>query len=268
MRTVDAFTDRPFTGNPAAVLLLDEEPPDEWLAAVARETGVPDTGFVIRQELPDADFRLRWFTPTVEVDLCGHATLASAHCLLADGVLGPIRFATRSGVLTVSQRADGSLAMDFPAWPPTQIEAGSAVSEALGAPVQWTGRTDNEFFLLALLADEGSVRDLSPDLNAVGGLDGSAVIVTAVADPGHEYDFVSRIFAPKVGIPEDPVTGSAHTVLAPFWADRLGQTSLVGLQASSRSGLVSVELNADRVTITGRAITVFDGALSPAANPT
>ena len=132
----------------------------------------------------------------------------------------------------------------------------------------WTGRTANEFFLLALLTDEGSVRDLSPDLAAIEGFDASAVIVTAVADPDREYDFVSRLFAPKVGIPEDPVTGAAHTVLAPFWAERLGRLSLVGLQASPRSGLVGVQLNTDRVTITGRAITIFDGTLSPAANPT
>ncbi len=267
LRTVDSFTDRPFTGNPAAVLLLDEAPPDDWMAAVARETNVSDTGFVIREKLPDADFRLRWFTPAVEVDLCGHATLASAHCLFEDGVRGPIRFATRSGVLTVSQRPDGSLAMDFPAWPPTQIDARSPTAEALGAPVEWTGRTDNDFFLLALLADERSVRNLSPDLTAVGELDASAVIATAVADPGQGYDFVSRLFAPKAGIPEDPVTGSSHTVLAPFWADRLGRTSLVGLQASLRSGEVGVEMNGDRVTIIGRAITVLDGALSSAANP-
>jgi PhzF family phenazine biosynthesis protein len=267
LRTVDAFTDRPFTGNPAAVLVLDDAPSDEWMAAVARETGVPDTGFVIREELAEADFRIRWFTPTVEIDLCGHATLASAHCLLEDGVRGPIRFASRSGVLTVSQLADGSLAMDFPSWPATQIEAPGAVAEAVGVPVEWTGYDAKEFFLLALASDEASVRALTPDLNAVAGLDASALIVTAVADPGQEYDFVSRLFAPKVGIPEDPVTGSAHSVLAPFWADRLGRTSLVGLQVSPRSGLVGVQLNGDRVTITGHAITVFDGTLSPAANP-
>jgi PhzF family phenazine biosynthesis protein len=164
--------------------LLDEAPSDEWMAAVARETNVSDTGFVIRERLADADFRLRWFTPAVEVDLCGHATLASAHCLFEDGVKGPIRFATRSGVLTVSQRADGSLAMDFPAWPPTEIEAQGATAEALGAPVEWTGRTTNDFFLLALLANERSVQVLSPDLTAVSELDASAVIVTAVADAG------------------------------------------------------------------------------------
>jgi len=268
LRTVDAFTDRPFTGNPAAVLMLDEAPSDEWMAAVARETNLSDTGFVIREHVAEADFRLRWFTPTVEIDLCGHATLASAHCLYEDGTLGPIRFATRSGVLTVDRRPDGSLAMDFPAWFSTVFEARSAVAEAIGVPVEWTGRTDNESFLLALVADENSVRDLTPDLAAVGGLDASVgLIVTAAADRGREYDFVSRVFAPQAGIPEDPVTGSAHTVLAPYWADRLGRTSLVGLQVSPRSGLVGVELRGDRVTITGRAITVSDGTLSPAANP-
>ena len=268
LRTVDAFTDRPFTGNPAAVLVLDDAPSDEWMAAVARETGVSETAFVIREELADAHLRIRWFTPTVEVDLCGHATLASAHCLFEDGLQGPIRFASRSGVLTVSQLADGSLAMDFPSWPATQAETPSAVADALGVPVEWTGYDAKAAFLLALAADEGSVRALSPDLETVASLDASALIVTAVADPGREYDFVSRVFGPKVGIPEDPVTGSAHSVLAPFWADRLGRTSLVGLQASARSGMVGVHLNSDRVTITGRAITVFDGTLSSAANPT
>jgi len=268
LRTVDSFTKTPFTGNPAAVLVLDEMPSDEWLAAVARETNLSDTGFVIRGEVPGADFRLRWFTPTREIDLCGHATLASAHCLLEDGFSGSIRFATRSGVLTVDRRADGSLAMDFPAWPATRFEARDAVAEALGVPVEWTGRTLNEAFLLALLADESSVRDLSPDLAAVTRLDASVgLIPTAPADPGRGYDFVSRVFAPQAGIPEDPVTGSAHTVLAPYWSDRLGRASLVGLQASPRSGLVGVELNGDRVTITGQAITISDGILSSAANP-
>ena len=266
LRTVDAFTDTPFTGNPAAVVLLEEAASDEWMAAVARETNVSDTAFVMPEELSDANFRLRWFTPAVEVDLCGHATLASAHCLFEDGVRDPIRFATRSGVLTVSRRSDGSLAMDFPAWPPRQVDAARETSEALGATVQWTGRSENKFFLLALLDDEPSVRNLIPDLEAVAGLDASAVIVTAAAD-GEDYDFVSRLFAPKAGIAEDPVTGSSHTVLGPFWGDRLGRTSLVGLQASSRSGLVGIELAGDRVTITGRAITIVDGSLTPPAQP-
>ena len=270
LRTVDAFAERPFAGNPAAVLVLDEAPPDEWMAAVARETNLSDTGFVIREELPDADFRLRWFTPTVEVNLCGHATLASAHCLFEDGVGGPVRFATRSGVLTVDQRPDGSLAMDFPAWMSSEYApARNAVTNALGAPVESTARTTNGAFLLALMRDEDAVRKLSPDLDAVADLDASVgLIPTAPANPGGEYDFVSRVFAPQAGIPEDPVTGSAHTALAPYWTERLGRVSMLGLQVSPRSGLVGVELNGDRVTITGRAITVFDGALNRAAEPT
>ncbi|HEV2012168.1 MAG TPA: PhzF family phenazine biosynthesis protein [Candidatus Limnocylindria bacterium] len=267
LRTVDAFTDRPFTGNPAAVVMLDDAPPDDWMAAVARETNLSDTAFVIRETLADADFRLRWFTPAREVDLCGHATLASAHCLFEDGVRGPIRFATRSGVLTVSQRRDGSLAMDFPAWPPAQVEFRAAAAEALGMPVEWTGRTDNNFFLVAVVADERAVRRLTPDLNAVARLDAVALIVTAAAASGQTYDFVSRLFAPNAGINEDPVTGSSHTVLGPYWGGRLGRTSLVGLQASGRSGLVGVELNGDRVVIVGRAVTVVDGVLSATPHP-
>jgi PhzF family phenazine biosynthesis protein len=267
IRIVDAFTDRPFTGNPAAVVLLDESPADEWMAAVAREANVSDTAFVIREQSAEGEFLLRWFTPTMEVDLCGHATLASAHCLFEDGVREPIRFVTRSGVLTVNRWPDGSIAMDFPAWPPSEIEVRPAAADALGAPVEWTGRTENEFFLLALVADERSVRELNPDLTAVSRLNASAVIATGLADADSEYDFVSRLFAPNAGIPEDPVTGSSHTVLAPFWADRLGRTSLLGLQASPRSGLVRVEVNGDRVTIIGRAVTVLNGALSSAANP-
>lgn len=268
LRTVDAFAERPFTGNPAAILVLDEAPPDDWLAAVARETNLSDTGFVIREKLPDADFRLRWFTPTVEVDLCGHATLASAHCLFEDGFQGPIRFATRSGILTVERRADGLLAMDFPAWESVEREsARDAVALALGAPVQSTALTTNGAFLLALMRDEAAVRNLEPDLDAVAVLDASVgVIPTAQADPG-SYDFVSRVFAPQAGIPEDPVTGSAHTALAPYWAHRLGRTTMKGLQVSRRSGLVGVELHGDRVTVTGSAVTVFDGVLNTVAEP-
>lgn len=266
--TVDAFTDKPFTGNPAAVVLLEEAASDEWMAAVARETNVSDTAFVIRADTRKAAFQLRWFTPRAEVDLCGHATLASAHCLLQDGAEDPIRFATHSGVLTVSRGADGSLAMDFPAWPAREIDAASEVSEALGAGVEWTGLSENEFFLLALLHDERSVRELSPDPEAISRLAASAVIVTAPADAVKPYDFVSRLFAPKMGIPEDPVTGSSHTVLGPFWADRIGRTSLLGFQASPRSGSVGLQVHGSRVTITGRATIVADGWLTAAAHPT
>ena len=267
VRTVDAFTDRPFTGNPAAVVVLDETPPDDWMAALARETNVSDTAFVIREASPDADFRLRWFTPGMEVDLCGHATLAAAHCLFDDGASAPIRFTTRSGVLMVSRHRDGSLVMDFPAWPPTQIDAPPGLAEALGAPVEWTGKSANNFFLVALLSDEGAVHELSPDIAKVARLDAMAVIVTAAADAGQGYDFVSRLFAPNAGINEDPVTGSSHTVLAPYWANRLGRASLAGFQASARSGLVRVEVSGDRVAIIGRAVTVLEGVLTSTATP-
>ena len=267
LRMVDAFTDKPFTGNPAAVVMLEETPSDDWLAAVARETNVSDTGFIIREELADADFRLRWFTPVQEVKLCGHATLASAHCLFEDGVGSPIRFATRSGLLTVGREADGLLAMDFPADPPIHVELEEAVAQTLGMHVEWTGLSNDGFFLLAVVSDERSVRDLIPDLNEIAKLDASAIIVSALANQGESHDFVSRLFAPKVGIPEDPVTGSSHTRLGPYWGERLGRTSLVGFQASARPGLVGIELNSDRVMITGRAVVVVDGVLMTTANP-
>ena len=261
LRTVDSFTDKPFRGNPAAVVMLDEAPSDDWMAAVARETNLSESGFVIREKLPEADFRLRWFTRgAVEVDLCGHATLAAAHCLLEDGVGSPIRFATRSGLLTVSKREDGSLAMDFPAWPPAAIEPPAGIADALGMAVEWAGRSDNNY-LLALVADERVVRKLSPDIAGIARLPADVVIVTAAADPEQPHEFVSRVFAPNVGIEEDPVTGSAHTILGPYWADRLGRTSLVGLQASARSGLVGVEVRDDRVVVSGRAVTILDGVL-------
>jgi PhzF family phenazine biosynthesis protein len=266
LRTVDAFTDRPFAGNPAAVVLLENEPPDEWMAAVARETNVSDTGFVIREDLPDADFRLRWFTRSAaEVDLCGHATLASAHCLFGDGLAGPIRFATRSGVLTVTKRDDGQLAMDFPAAPPIPVEEPAGLVAALGVSVAWTG-LGGDLFLVALLGDDQTVRSLSPDLAVLRGLPTDVVVVTAPADEGREYDFVSRVFAPKIGLDEDPVTGSAHTVLAPYWAERLGRNMLTGFQASARPGLVGVEVRDGRVIVSGRAVTIVDGVLL--ASPT
>jgi len=262
IRTVDAFTDKPFAGNPAAVVVLDEAPAEEWMAAVAREMNLSETAFVIRESLTDADFRLRWFTPSVEVDLCGHATLASAHCLFEDGINDPIRFATRSGVLSVTRHADGSLAMDFPALPPVQTDDGDAMAEALGRAAEWTGRSGNDF-LVALLASENAVRELKPDLARVARMNAHGVIVTAAADPAEPHNFVSRVFAPNLGINEDPVTGSAHAILAPFWAGRLGRTALVGLQASSRSGIVRVELRGDRVLVIGRAVTILDGTLRP-----
>jgi PhzF family phenazine biosynthesis protein len=262
LRTVDAFTDRPFTGNPAAVVVLDSAPPDRWMAAVARETNLSDTGFVLRERPDDADFRLRWFTRgAVEVDLCGHATLAAAHCLFEDGVGSPVRFATRSGVLTVTRREDGQLAMDFPAAPPVPVEEPAGLAGTLGAPVGWTG-LGADIFLVSVLLDEQTVRGLSPDIAALRALPIDVLVVTAHAEDSANYDFVSRVFAPKMGLDEDPVTGSAHTVLAPYWCDRLGRTSLTGLQVSARPGLVGVEVHGDRVIVSGRAVTILDGMLN------
>jgi PhzF family phenazine biosynthesis protein len=255
---IDAFAERPFTGNPAAVVLLDREADAAWMQAVAAEMNLAETAFVAPGA---AAFGLRWFTPVAEVDLCGHATLAAAHALYETGRLpadAPARFDTASGRLTV-RRADGGLAMDFPATPPAACEAPPALAEALGAWPRWTGRS--RFDLVAVLDDETAVRTLAPDLAAVARLDGRGLIVTARADGGAGYDFVSRFFAPQVGVPEDPVTGSAHCALAPYWAGRLGRTALVGLQASARGGLVGVRLEGDRVVLTGRAVTVLRGEL-------
>ena len=261
LRTVDAFTDRPFTGNPAAVVVLDSPPSDEWMAAVARETNFSDTGFVVREDVADADFRLRWFTRgAVEVDLCGHATLASAHCLFEDGAASPIRFATRSGVLTVTKQDDGQLAMEFPASPPIPVEEPPGLVVALGATVAWTG-LGGGLFLLALLADERAVRGLEPQIGALKELPHDVVVVTARADVGKDYDFVSRVFAPRIGLDEDPVTGSAHTVLAPYWGERPGRNRLAGLQASARPGILGVEVRDGRIVVSGHAVTIIDGIL-------
>jgi PhzF family phenazine biosynthesis protein len=260
IRSVNAFTEDTFAGNPAAVAMLDHMPTDEWMAKVARQMNLSETAFVIRAALPDADYQLRWFTPTVEVDMCGHATLASAHCLFEDGISGPIRFSTRSGVLVVRRNDNGMIAMDFPSIPPVEVEERAAVSDALGVSVLWTGGAELEGFLLALLENERAVRDLVPNITAIEALK-RPLIITAQADAGRDYDFVSRVFAPTLGINEDPVTGSSHTLLAPFWGHRLTRTAMRGLQASARSGVVGVELNADLVVISGYAITVFDGDL-------
>lgn len=269
LRLVDAFTDAPFRGNPAGVVVLDKPAPTDWMAALARELCVSDTAFVVSSDSADADFELRWFTPEAEVDLCGHATLASARCLFDDGAADPIRFHTRSGIVVVGERADGALAMDFPTSAPTTTDTATrdAAAHALGAVVDWSGRTNDGVFLLAQLADERAVREATGDLAAIAALDASALIVTAVADHDHDYDFVSRLFAPRLGISEDPVTGSSHTVLAPFWAERLARTTLTGLQASHRPGRVEVELRGDRVVVAGRAVTLLDGALTEAAAP-
>jgi PhzF family phenazine biosynthesis protein len=266
---IDAFTDRPFAGNPAAVCLLDTTtwPDETWMRQLAAELHL-ETAFA--QPLPagaDADWALRWFTPTAESNLCGHATLATAHALHSDsGTPGTVRFASRFGVLIAHTRHDGTITLDFPAAPPTQAAAPDGLAEALGTTPQATYRTGALGDLLAVLANEATVGALTPDLAALAHLtrqDGMrGIIATAPADdPDRGYDFVSRYFAPAGGIPEDPVTGSAHTALAPYWSHHLGRDRLTGLQASARTGLVHTAVHGDRVHLTGHAVTILDGTL-------
>lgn len=254
---VDAFTDRPFAGNPAAVCLLPAPADPRWMLNVAREMNLAETAFLVRAA---GQFGLRWFTPAVEVDLCGHATLASAHVLWEEGHLDPsaeARFYTRSGLLTAT-RSDGWITLDFPATPPIPTELPAELPRALGAPIRFAART--QFDYLVELESEASVRTLAPDMDLLAQLGGRGVIVTSRSStPGR--DFVSRFFGPAVGVPEDPVTGSAHCALGPLWGERLGKSSLVGYQASSRGGLVRVTVAGDRVLLGGQAVTVLRGEL-------
>jgi PhzF family phenazine biosynthesis protein len=260
---VDAFTDTAFAGNPAAVCLLPAAREDDWLQAVAAEMNLSETAFL--RPHPDGGYRLRWFTPTHEVDLCGHATLASAHVLWTEGLLAPeapARFRTASGALTAI-RDDEWITMDVPTDPPRPVAPPASLLDGLGAtdPV-YTGRTDRDF-LVHLPAAE-AVRALDPAFSTLAALDTRGVIATAAAD-GEDADVVSRFFAPGVGVPEDPVTGSAHCALGPYWADRLGRTTLTGRQVSARGGTVRVALpspDADRVDLSGRAATVLRGRLT------
>ncbi|QOV39756.1 PhzF family phenazine biosynthesis protein [Streptomyces ferrugineus] len=265
IRIVDAFADRPFTGNPAGVLLLDGFPEDGWLQNVAMEVNHAETAFAHRlPEGGEADWALRWFTPVAEVAMCGHATLATAHVLHSTGAHdGTVRFATRSGVLVATPREDGSITLDFPTAPLTPVEVPDGVAEALGAePLGAFDTGPNVGDLLVELADEKTVHGLAPDLKALGAYSRRGIIATARAeDPAGGYDFLSRCFFPNVGIDEDPVTGSAHTALAPFWSERLGRAELTGLQASRRSGRVRTELRDDRTLLSGRAVTVIEGEL-------
>ncbi|WP_158884473.1 PhzF family phenazine biosynthesis protein [Amycolatopsis anabasis] len=268
IRIIDAFADRPFAGNPAAVCLLDTDTwPDEgWMQRVAAEMNLSETAFSLPRA-EGADRAIRWFTPVLEVNLCGHATLATAHALHADrGTVATVRFASRSsGILTTHTHDDGTIVLDFPAAPPVEAPIPDGLAEALGAAPEATYRTGALGDLLLVLPDEAAVRGLKPDLTAVAALTppevARGVIVTAPAAGTEGYDFVSRYFSPADGIPEDPVTGSAHTALAPYWSRRLGRDELTGLQASARTGLVRTAVRGDRVHLTGRAVTVLDGTL-------
>jgi PhzF family phenazine biosynthesis protein len=270
IRVIDAFAERPFSGNPAAVCLLDgrDWPDEAWMQKVAAEMNLSETAYA-HPLAPgaDADWALRWFTPAVETNLCGHATLATAHALHTDrGAGGTVRFASASGVLLAHSRDDGTITLDFPAAPPTAIAVPEGLAEALGAELEAAHGTGELGDVLVVLRNEAAVRALAPDLGAVERIsrrdDIRGVIATAAAaDPAGGYDFVSRFFTPATGIPEDPVTGSAHTALAPYWSKRLGRDRLTGLQASARTGLVRTAVAGDRVHLTGRAVTVLDGEL-------
>ena len=254
---VDAFTAKPFTGNPAAVCLLEKEADADWMQAVAAEMNLSETAFVA----PLANgFGLRWFTPATEVDLCGHATLASAQVLWETGRLtedDTANFHTRSGVLTAKRVGDW-IELDFPATPAEPIESPPGLSDLLGSVPKFVGRS--RFDLLLELTDAEELRDLNPDFAGLSSLPVRGFIVTSKSDLP-EYDFLSRFFAPAAGINEDPVTGSAHCALAPFWGERLGKSEMTAFQASARGGVVKVKLAGERVLLRGRAVTVLHGEL-------
>lgn len=259
---VDAFTAQPFSGNPAAVYLLPEAREDRWLQQVASEMNLSETAFLqIRRD----GFNLRWFTPAIEVALCGHATLASAHILWEEEYLQPdeeARFHTLSGLLIARRKGDW-IELDFPARPILTSEVPAGLYEALGltaSDVRFAGK--NQFDYLVEVLTEEDVRGLKPDFVRLAAIEARGVIVTAQARDGQAYDFVSRFFAPQAGINEDPVTGSAHCCLAPYWSARLGRDTLVGYQASARGGIVRVHCAGERVLLGGQAVTVSRGILT------
>jgi PhzF family phenazine biosynthesis protein len=257
---VDAFSEKPFRGNPAAVCLLESARDARWMQEVAREMNLSETAFLV----PRADGHdLRWFTPAVEVDLCGHATLASAHVLWEEERIArdrPARFHTRSGLLTCS--LEGAwIEMDFPSHPATESPPPEGLVEALGARPLFVGRS--RFDWLVELASEEEVRKLAPDLVRLKRVDARGTIVTSRASSSAAggHDVVSRFFAPRAGIDEDPVTGSAHCTIAPYWSGKLGRDTILGWQASARGGEVRMRVAGDRVVLGGRAVTVLRGEL-------
>lgn len=256
--TVDAFTSVPFAGNPAAVCVMPEPRSDEWMRHVAREMNLSETAFLVPH---NGGFNLRWLTPAVEVDLCGHATLASAHVLWQDGHLAEgqqARFHTRSGLLTASRSGDW-IEMDFPVKHATPSDAPPELLPSLGIskPI---AVLRNVWDYMVEVESEAELRALNPDHSTLRKIPVRGVIVTARSStPG--YDFISRFFAPGSGVDEDPVTGSAHTALAPYWAAKLGKDEMAGYQASARGGVVRVRMNGDRVLLGGQAVTVMQAAL-------
>lgn len=256
---VDAFTDRPFAGNPAGVCVFDRYPPDEWLQLLGREVNLSETACLVRRTA--AEFDLRWFTPAVEVALCGHATLGSAHALWEHGFADPGRmltFHTRSGPLTAVRLASGEIELGFPVKPARATEPPAGLVEAIGTTPVWLGR--NQFDYIAEVASDAELRRLTPDFGKLSAVECRGLIVTSRSDDPR-FDFVSRFFAPGAGVNEDPVTGSAHCCLADYWGGKLGKTEMTGYQASARGGVVRVVRRGDRVALIGRAVTVSRGEL-------
>ena len=254
---VDAFTDEPFKGNPAAVCILPEQRDDLWMQNVAREMNLSETAFLVKQ--PDG-YKLRWFTPAVEVKLCGHATLASAHILWTERILNPneqARFHTLSGLLTAERKGEW-IELDFPAMPPKKARPPRELMKALGVKPKYVGKSREDY--LVEVDSERTVRKLKPDFQLLSSLPVRGVAVTAAAET-EPYDFVSRFFAPQVGINEDPVTGSAHCSLGPYWRKRLQKNELLAYQASFRGGEVSVRVADERVYLGGKAITILRAEL-------
>lgn len=252
---VDAFTDKPFRGNPAGVCILESKPTDKWMQVIANEMNLAETAFL----LPINDgYNLRWFTPNSEVDLCGHATLASAHILMEKGYVSEgkeINFYTKSGLLTAKSK-NGGIQLNFPATLEKEVEAPIELIDALNIEPLYVGK--NIFDYIVEVETEEIVRNLKPDFTKLLKVDTRGVIVTAKSK---EYDFISRFFAPKIEIFEDPVTGSAHCCLGPYWKDKLGKNTFVAYQASNRGGVLGVQVVDDRVFISGKAVTVLEGDL-------
>jgi PhzF family phenazine biosynthesis protein len=252
---VDAFTEKPFGGNPAGVCILPEPCDPVWMQNVAKEMNLSETAFLYKQE---RGFNLRWFTPASEVDLCGHATLASAHILWEMGFLNSREaaiFQTRSGILT-AELNEGHIELNFPATPDEPASAPPGLTEALGITPHYVGRS--KFDYLLEIDSEESLRKINPDFNLLKSLPVRGMIVTSLATSSG-YDFVSRFFAPSVGVNEDPVTGSAHCTLGPFWSRKLGKNEFLAYQASERGGVLHIRVAGDRVYLGGRAVTIFRG---------
>jgi PhzF family phenazine biosynthesis protein len=250
---VDAFTDKPFKGNPAGVCILESEPTNKWMQDIACEMNLAETAFL----LPMNDgYSLRWFTPNSEIDLCGHATLASAHILLEKGYTSEdqeVNFYTKSGLLTAKSQ-DGWIQLNFPATPEKEDEAPLELIEALNIEPLYVGK--NIFDYIIEVKTEEMVKNIKPDFTMLMKVDMRGVIVTARSK---EFDFVSRFFAPEIGVFEDPVTGSSHCCLGPYWRDRLGKDEFIAYQSSSRGGVLRVQVVGDRVCISGKAVTVLEG---------